>query len=469
MKKSEDQIPEPKSLCVDVVEKGDTSKIKGIRCEIGTNLMFNTDSMETYFFADWKPVLYDSLLVAAAVEFCDRTLHRPVQKWSRHFDLRIPVHEPERWNEKRVYGDLHELLGFLTGDTWNITFLSRKRKEERPRQINLKLGRDISAVMPFSNGLDSHAVAFLKENELRNKLVRVRLKNNECIGDSKQHGKYPFTSIPFKVKPREKNFYESSVRSRGFKFMLVSGIAAYLANANQVIVPESGQGIIGLVLVPVGQVYEDYRNHPLFTNRMENFISHLLGYNITYIFPQIWKTKGETLKEYIKLKGQNGPDEWITTISCWQPNWQISVDHKARQCGICAACMLRRLSVHAAGLIEPDSNYVWENLKATSFESGASAMFEKKRITNAMKDYAIAGTLHLAQIAELCDSFEYNQMPEIRAFQLSRVLKINPDDASKNLKRLLFQHKFEWENFLNYLGPNSFIVKWSRKVSNESA
>ena len=55
----------------------------------------------------------------------------------------------------------------------------------------------------------------------------------------------PFTTVPYKIAAGDFNFPETSGRSRGFKFALLSGIAAYLANVRRVIVPESGQGALG--------------------------------------------------------------------------------------------------------------------------------------------------------------------------------------------------------------------------------
>ena len=83
---------------------------------------------------------------------------------------------------------------------------------------------------------------------------------------------------------------------------------------------------------------------------------------------------------------------WNTTWSCWQQNRHSSVAGRKRQCGVCAACFLRRLSVHAAGLEEVPETYVWENLSARSFEAGAASAFS--RITTAHREYAIAGALH---------------------------------------------------------------------------
>jgi hypothetical protein len=217
------------------------------------------------------------------------------------------------------------------------------------------------------------------------------------------------------------------------------------------------------VLAPVGQIWEDYRSYPLYTDRMQNFLKALLNRNIRFRYPQIWQTKGETLKEYI-TKCDDSHSSWMSTISCWQQSRQVSVDGRARQCGICAACMLRRLSVHAAGLSEPNINYAWEDLTADSFEAGVSSGFKKERITNAMREYAIAGTLHLSQIASLIDSKENIQMLEMRALELSKSLNLPVDETKVKLNRFLRQHKFEWEQFLNSLGPKSFVTKWARQV-----
>src|SRR5206468_10272113 len=88
------------AMSVEVVEPGARTPRGRIRCEIGENVKFSTDDLETYCFANWEPLLYDALLVAAAVEFCDRTQRRSEMQWQREFELRIPVHDPDRWNDK---------------------------------------------------------------------------------------------------------------------------------------------------------------------------------------------------------------------------------------------------------------------------------------------------------------------------------------------------------------------------------
>ncbi len=290
------------------------------------------------------------------------------------------------------------------------------------------------------------------------KLIRVRLGSKASDGKTLSRLRQPFTSVPYRVQAGRHSFVESTARSRGFKFALVSGLAAYLTKAGQVIVPESGQGALGPVLITVGQGYEDYRSHPLFTERMERFLNALLRHKLRFDFTQLWQTKAETLKKFTD-DCKDGPS-WAATWSCWQQTRQVSVDKKKRQCGICAACLLRRMSVHAAGLSEAKETYVWENLSARTFEAGAAASFPKNKITKALREYAIAGTLHLDHLAQIRKSQANSEMLELFCFQLSRSLGIEEEDVRSKLDRLLAQHETEWKSFITSLGENSFMGNW---------
>jgi len=442
---------------IHVVEPGVRPGTSALRCKIGKNVKFTMESLESYFFAKWEPDAWDALLVAAAVEFADRTKHRPAYTWRRHFSLRIPVHHPRLWNSSKVQNALRDALEFLTGDGWEFDFVARKKDVPRPAQPQLALNPHVEAVIPFSDGMDSCAVASLLERSMGDKLVRIRLGTG--LDDGKKHNRErkAFTRIPYDISRGEKPFAESSARSRGFKFAVISGIAAYLSNAEKIIVPESGQGALGPSLVTVGQAGEDCRSHPLFTRRMEAFLKALLGYDVSYEFPQIWSTKAETLRQFVD---ECKDSSWEQTSSCWQQNRQSSVDKKWRHCGICAACMLRRLSVHAAGLKEPKETYVWEDLSATTFKAGAASGFKQSKITAAMREYAIAGALHLDHLAGILASPANAPKLDLTAYQLGESFGISEEQARKKLNRLLQQHSHEWKDFMDSLGKNSFIHEW---------
>jgi hypothetical protein len=456
---SKTQKQENDSLRVEVTEEGARSRSSWTKCQIGANLQFSAEPLASYFFAQWEPIVFDALLLAAAIEFCDKSGRRSALRWTRKIELRLPVHDPTCWSRKDVRESLHDALELLTGDRWHLQFVARKKAVSPPKQglFNLPF-TDSLVVIPFSEGLDSHAVAGLMGRELGDRLIRVRLGTKSDDWPKEHSGrKRPFTAVPYKVRSGDSHrFVESTARSRGFKFALLSGLAAYLAKTDRVIVPESGQGALGPAFVPVGQAYEDYRNHPLFTDKMAEFLKVLFGRVFRFEFPRLWFTKGETLKEYAAGIGPM-PADWSNTRSCWQDNRHVSVNKRRRQCGICAACVLRRLRVPAAGLSDAPETYIWENLRVHTFEAGAANGFNK---IAAQRDYAIAGTLHLDHLAGLRRSPIYAHSLDVSSSQLARSLSEPRIEIRKKIDRLLGQHEQEWKGFLESLGTNSFIAKW---------
>jgi 7-cyano-7-deazaguanine synthase in queuosine biosynthesis len=442
---------------IDVIERGGRAREGRLTCEIGKNILLETNSLASYFLAKWEPIVFDALLVAAGIEFCDKVKRRPKLGWGRIFELRVPVSDPDRWKSSSIYDALIDAVQFLTGDVWEITFVKRRKALETPQEtLQLTLNGDL-AVLPFSDGLDSRAVAGLLTEKWGDRLIRVRLGNKGHDRPKTSGGRpQPFTTIPYQVKAVYDSFPESSARSRGFKFSMLSGIAAYLAKAETIFVPESGQGALGPALVPVGQAYSDYRNHPLFMRRMRTLLSSLFNHEARFEFPRIWFTKGETLAEYLKVD-ENA--KWSQTRSCWQDNRHASIGGVRRQCGICAACMLRRLSVHAADLEEEQKTYVWENLKAHTFEEGAAVGL--KRIDRAQREYAIAGALHLDHLAHLRDAEIHASTIRLNASQLAKTFDLSIDLVRNNLDRLLQTHANEWKSFTMALGSKSFLNRWT--------
>ena len=249
----------------------------------------------------------------------------------------------------------------------------------------------------------------------------------------------------------------TSARSRGFKFALISGLAAYLADAGEILIPESGQGAIGPALVTVSHAYPDYRNHPLFTLRMERFLKALLGKPVHFVFPRLWNTKGETLRAFAALPNS---EAWSDTKSCWRNSRWSALNGKLRQCGICAACMLRRMSVHAAGLTEEPSIYICTDLTTASLDEAIHPDFTRR--SDAFRQYAIAGALHLDHMADMADA---EARPAVRrhAAVIAVALGISAEEAEENLVGMLERHAAEWNSFVDDLGRRSFVRKWTRK------
>ncbi|WP_233290693.1 7-cyano-7-deazaguanine synthase [Shinella sp. PSBB067] len=427
--------------------------------EVGKSIVFKMKDLDDYRTKNWDSRIYDCLVLIAAVEYCDKSCRRPAWGWMRRFELSVPVHDIDRWNEPEVRISLEAALKFLTGDDWALSFYKRTSPpdEDVGRQSRLELGDASRTVMPFSDGLDSRAVsALMTAIERPDRLIHVRVGSKREDRPVRDQRKLPFLNIPFKVKAGPKGFPESTARTRGFKFTFLSAIAAYLLGTHDIVMPESGQGVLGPSLVQTSHGYEDYRNHPRFLTRMERVVAALFDYQVIYRLPRLWKTKGETLRDFASLELE--PKEWLETRSCWQQNRNSSVGGKWRHCGICAACMLRRLSFHAAGVDEPKENYIWERLEASNFAQGAAPGFT--RITGAMEQYAVAGALHLDHLADLRSSPAHRKRVSRHAWQLAEDLDMSASDAEGELFNLLERHEMEWKAFMRDLGPRSFVAQW---------
>jgi 7-cyano-7-deazaguanine synthase in queuosine biosynthesis len=440
---------------IDVVEAGRRPRKGRIAFDLGRDLEFSTDALRSYAFASWEPVIYDAMVLAAAIEFSDRVIKRPSRGWARRIAVRLPVHDPARWNDPAASNSLHEALGFLTGDFWTIEFVKRSKTVPAPVQECLPFPRPTEAVIAYSDGMDSRAVAGLVSKTLGEKLVRVRV-GSKAAGKPIVDGQLqPFAKVPYKFKTSMGNG-ETTARSRGFKFALISGLAAYLADAGEILIPESGQGAIGPALVTVSHAYPDYRNHPLFTARMTRFLKALLGKAVRFTFPRLWHTKGETLREFAALPEG---DSWRDTKSCWRNSRWSALNGKLVQCGICAACMLRRMSVHAAGLDEEAGTYICTDLSASSLADAIHPDFTRN--SPAFEEYAIAGTLHLDHMADMA-SGDARSAVQRHAVLTGMALGISAPAAEEKLVGMFERHAAEWNNFVKDLGARSFVKKWTR-------
>lgn len=436
---------------IDVVPSGRARRGRSA-FNLQENFICSTAALESYAFAQWEPVIYDAMVVAASIEYADRSFPRPKLGWRREFTVRVPVLEPARWTDRPVHDALQDAASFLTGDDWSFEFVQRNGETPRPPQDCLQFGITTDAVIAFSDGMDSRAVAGLTARDLGRKLVRVRV-GSKAGGRPEPGGPLPFAAVPYNVKASG----ETSARSRGFKFALISGIAAYLAQASEIVLPESGQGIFGPALVTSSaQAYPDFRSHPLFTMRMERFLKALLKRPIRFVFPRIWSTKGETLKAYA---AQQGSDDWRETRSCWQNARHCSLNGQLVQCGVCAACMLRRMSIHAAGLTDDDSVYACSDLRAATFEDSVQPGFRMRG--KALREYAIAGTQHLDHMADLVLPLHRSVLRRHALF-VGLALGMAAADVEAALANVLDRHAAEWNDFLQDKGARSFLRQWTR-------
>jgi 7-cyano-7-deazaguanine synthase in queuosine biosynthesis len=440
---------------IEAVEPGFAARGGYEPCKIGSAVALDPRQLVSYCSGKWEPVVYDALLVCAVVEYCDRMCKRPSRSWGRHFDAMVPVSDPARWEDPAVKGALIGALRKLTGDRWEISFVPRRTPYPEIIQATLQWPQPSSIMMPFSEGMDSRAVATLMHTE---PLVLVRLGMKQIDRPKVGGRRLAFTTVPYKVPGRD--FPETSGRSRGFKFAMVGALAAYLSGAKRIAVPESGQGALGPVLA--GHHDGDYRSHPVFLRQMERFVRALFGSEIAYEFPRLWSTKGQTLRAAIAAAADI---PWRKTRSCWQPSTQMSVPGERRQCGFCASCMLRRLSVHSAGETDDAGSYILEDLSAPTLTAGIASGYDLSKLGEAQQGYAVAGALHMDHLAALSavadKPFSFGRQMR----ELAKALDACAADVERRAREMLGQHEAEWRAFLRSLAPSSFVRQRSMVVS----
>ena len=368
---------------IDVIESGERGRRCDYACRVGQEISIFPDVLGRYCMRDLDPLVDDLVLVAAATAFADRVVARkPSIAWRRSLEVSVPVNCPERWQDPTVYRKLICALDLVTGDTWAFTFKHRRSPTQVRPQAQLELKDDVCTnVMSYSEGLDSFAVARLtiaRSPGVPLVLVTTGNHRNRELdkSNSSLNSLMYRVAVPFRLPTKRSKYRhrEASYRSRAFVFGAMAGIAAFLLNSRTIYVAESGQGSLGPWLTPIGNEAPDVRMHPLFTKAMSAFLSSLFGISVTHQHPQLWSTKGQTLKELLDKRLEDG---WWLTSSCARDQRHVSMDERRIQCGVCAGCLLRRQSLYAAGFNSKLESYLWQDLSASTLEAACIARATK--------------------------------------------------------------------------------------------
>ena len=106
----------------------------------------------------------DLVRLAVMVYAADRSTLRKVgaTNWSRRdLSIEVPVSDPSRWEP--VSTQLQSLLGFLSGDTWTLSFRKARAPKEQVRDNRFAGAK---RVVLLSGGADSAVGALLSRHEL---------------------------------------------------------------------------------------------------------------------------------------------------------------------------------------------------------------------------------------------------------------------------------------------------------------
>ena len=418
--------------------------------------------LQRYCFTSHDEVLEDLTSVISAVRTADRSAVRHhTQGWARDLAISAPVSDLKLWRSPEVTRALADTLGFLTADRWSFAFTYRKPRKGEPRQDHLvEPPQQPRVFMPFSNGLDSFAIA----KELRAEsaslelvLVNVRAKDKPTKWSNLGRKKtLDFHTVEVAAYAAEPHRAELTFRSRPFLYDLLAGYGAAIAQPARVVVPENGQGSLGGSLVPLGAEAPHRSCHPGFTSRLANLIRLLTKTEVKFDHPALFLTKGQVLAGLARR--DTNVAHWLATHrSCSYDARHSSSGKKAMHCGVCGNCVLRRVSLQWAGVAD-STVYRASDLSAATFEKSFPAGVPHALKAN--RDIALNSVRSMQRLADLATRPRAVRV-EAEIAALTRGLNEPIKHVREKMEAFLCQHRKEWEPFVESCGRRSWVTDFA--------
>lgn len=373
--------------------------------DVDTTFYWHTKLSMPYFHASVGPQLgefgpvknrnIDLVRIAAAVLAADRSASRSgrLSSWNqREMALTVDVIAVKPWN--RVKADLERLLGFLTGDSWSLTF---RREQGRPEQLG-RVGIDAHRVVLLSGGADSATGALLSGIDLaargeKQLLVSHWSSTNLAplqtrIADEIERFAPSSTADHLKVhlsrgrhSPSGKSYgRENSTRSRSFLFISL-GLAAASVNGVPLWLPENGYASINPPLSKSRRgSLSTKTTHPKFIADLKSILDKV-GAHSDVINPYADLTKGEMFVRVAEAIGDEAASAYLSmTSSCSHTGARSYKIPPDVACGVCFGCVLRRASFAASGLEDRTKYLQPQGAKQLDWIAG-------KTVIPAMRDY----------------------------------------------------------------------------------
>lgn len=434
-----------------------------LKLKLGDHVRIEADHIQRYCFVEGDRLQDDLEAVLAAVRMVDRACNRQHSKgWARALTVEVPVYDLGKWQSAEVMSTLTDALQYLTGDRWHFNFKQRKAQFSNSGQAHVvALPAQERLFMPYSNGLDSFALA----NQIQGgssiaELILVNVQSAQQLTKWKNLGRArdkDLHTVQVAAFFKEPHRTEPTFRSRPFVYDMLAGYGAALAQPAKIVIPENGQGSLGGSLVPLGDEAPHRSCHPGFTSRLTRLIHALTNVTVQFEHPALFLTKGQVLAQ---LASQNpSSDGWLAEHrSCSYDARHSSQDKKSLHCGVCGNCLLRRVALQWAG-VEDTTGYRAADLTATSFEG--SFLGAVPRIHKSNHDVAFNSIRAMQRMADLAVNPKNTRVPTEIA-SLSRALSAPIQEVRTKMEHFLQQHHTEWTQFLKKCGPKSWVADLAR-------
>ena len=409
---------------------------------LGRDIRTSSERIARYCIMRHEPIYEDLATLVESMAYWDRLITRSRSTgWARQLHIQIPVYEYGQFRRVDVSAALAEAAWFLTGDRWSFEFVVRKGPAP-VRQGKLALPQGMMRhVVSFSDGLDSFAQVQLSIAEHgRDAVMLVR------AGLSRDRIFPKVVSLRVPRKFSGVRMREVSYRTRPLVFYTLAAIAAVITKAEAVVIGENGQGAFGPACLPFADEWWFRSAHPAFIKRWADFLGLVLGRPVRFEQPQLWNTKGEVLSE---LRERGLVAGWEQTSSCaTRPKGRYG--HHG--CGICGGCLLRGVSVQAAGLCSPAGDNAFDVCASEDIVCDRDG--RERRMLPSERAVAVRAIATMADFARLADSPQGVSAVDREADLVSPK---DPGTVRAKLLRLLQRHRVEWEAFMNSLPKRSWV------------
>lgn len=334
------------------------------------NVVFDARAVSESLGTKLDSINQDLCEIASYVYMGDKAVSRGrYEKWTRNLSFIIPVRDPDRWNGVKEL--LTNTIATLSGDNVRFVFVP-KYKSATSTEFSIEPRRfhDSDCSCLLSGGLDSFAGAayLIQQGRLplfashyaggslktiqRSTLTAIEKE----LGANFHHFQYRVTSRANKKSPYKYVRKESSHRARSFLFMSFAAVAAASRGLTDIYICENG---VMSMNVPISDARKGSRStrhaHPLYLSHFSKFINALYEKNFNVSNPFFFWTKGEEVQ---LLKQANLQSMIKGTVTCWgYPNQTLRYNY-SNHCGHCLPCIVRRVSLIAAGMEAYDDQYV---------------------------------------------------------------------------------------------------------------
>jgi hypothetical protein len=300
---------------------------------------------------------WDFATFALSVGAADLAIQRATSAdgWTRVIELDIALQVPDPFVARKAV--IEEMLRYLTGDFWNLTFLEGGRPKP---QSTAPTRFDADCVCLLSGGMDS-LVGAIDLTTIGKKPLYVSqlVKGNredqhhfaQQLGGVDRH-------LLWNINVRSEVEHELSTRARSIVFYAFAAMAASAlpdVNPLHVFVPENGFISLNIPLNPgrMGSL-STKTTHPVFLSHLQE-LWNALGLGATIHTPFKYLTKGEVL---LGCRDQDRMDRLMPrTTSCGK------YGRLNQHCGRCVPCLVRKAAFFRAGKDDPTPNYLHTNLR----------------------------------------------------------------------------------------------------------